>query len=202
MRPDVLNQDYARYVDGKPRLDGVASFLKSRGIFLPHGSDSDPPGKETICGLGNSKNSLFLTAVREEGVKPYKTSVAFAEMAKARGLKVAVVTSSRNGREILHAARLGDFFDAAIDGVVAREWKLEGKPAPDTYLEAARRLGVPPSRAAVVEDAVAGVAAGKAGGFGLVIGVDRSGQAELLRKAGADIVVSDLSEIDFADAEN
>jgi alpha,alpha-trehalase len=193
--PFDLRHDYKRYVDGKPRYDGVASFLQSRSIYLPPGEDSDPPDKETIRGLGNRKNKRFLEAIRQRGVKVYQTSIDFIGRVKSHGLRVAVVTSSRNCRELLEAAGIGDLFDAQVDGLVAREWMLDGKPAPGTYLEAARRLGVTPRRAAVIEDAVSGVQAGKAGRFGLVIGVSRNGQPELLRQSGADIVVSDLSEL-------
>lgn len=195
--PFDLEKDYPRYVDGKPRYDGVASFLRSRDIYLPPGKESDPPREETVCGLGNWKNKRFLEAIRRDGVSLYDSSVHFVRRVKKRGLKVAVVSSSRNCTEILQAAGLADLFDAQVDGMVAREWMLDGKPAPDTYLEAARRLGVDPSRACVVEDAVAGVKAGKAGEFGLVIGVCRSGEPELLEKSGADIVVSDLGELAF-----
>ncbi len=199
--PFDLKQDYVRYVDGKPRYDGVASFLQSRSIRLPPGEEDDAPDKETICGLGNRKNQLFLQAIRQDGVRTYQTSIEFIKGVKSHGLKVAVVTSSRNCREILEAAGLGDLFDARVDGVVAREWMLEGKPAPDIYLEAARRVGVKPTRAAVIEDAVSGVQAGKAGHFALVVGVSRSGQPELLKQSGADIVVSDLSELRFGDKD-
>lgn len=198
--PFSLKDDYPRYVDGKPRLEGVASFLQSRNIMLPWGHDSDSPDKETICGLGNKKNRKFLAVVHEMGVDVFKSSVEFIKEAKAQGLKVAVVTSSRNCQEILAAAKLGSLFDTAVDGVVAHDYMLEGKPAPDTYQEAARRLGVPASRAAVVEDAIAGVKAGRAGNFGLVIGVDRIGEPDLLRNAGADIVVSDLGELSIDDS--
>jgi len=193
--PFDAGHDYRKLVDGKPRYDGVASFLQSRGIDLPLGDESDPPEKETVCGLGNRKNRLFLDAIRQRGVKVYQTSIEFIERARSHGFKIAVVTASRNGREVLEAAGLGHLFDAKVDGVVAHERKLAGKPAPDTFLEAARRLGVSPGRAAVIEDAAAGVKAGKAGCFGLVIGVNRNGRSELLRANGADIVVSDLSEL-------
>jgi len=199
--PFDLLQDYERYVDGKPRYDGVASFLQSRGIYLPPGEEADPPEKETIRGLGNRKNQLFLEAIRRQGVEVYGTSVDFIRRAKAHRLRVAVVTSSRNCGEVLKATGIGELFDAQVDGVVAKEWMLAGKPAPDTFLEAARRLGVKPGRAAVVEDAISGVRAGKAGDFELVVGVSRSGQPELLRQSGADIVVSDLSELSFGEGK-
>ena len=199
--PFDLAQDYDRYVDGKPRYDGVASFLQSRDIYLPPGGDGDPPDKETIGGLGNRKNQLFLEAIRRGGVEIYRSSIDFIRQAKSHRLRIAVVSSSRNCSEVLKAAGIGDLFDAQVDGVVAKEWMLAGKPAPDTFLEAARRLGVKPSRAAVVEDAISGVQAGKAGDFGLVVGVSRSGQPELLRESGADVVVSDLSELSLETSE-
>jgi trehalose 6-phosphate phosphatase len=195
LEPFDANHDYRKFVDGKPRYDGVASFLQSRGIDLPLGEESDPPEKETVCGLGNRKNRLFLDAIRQRGVKVYRTSIEFIKRARLHGFKIAVVTASRNGREVLDAAGLGNLFDAEVDGIVAHERKLAGKPAPDTFVEAARRLEVSPDKAAVIEDAAAGVKAGKAGGFGLVIGISRNGQPELLRENGADIVVSDLSEL-------
>ncbi len=199
--PFDLKQDYERYVDGKPRFDGVASFLQSRGIYLPPGEDGDSPEKETIRGLGSRKNQLFLEAIRRKGVEVYGTSVDFMKRAKAHRMRVAVVSSSRNCREVLKATGIGELFDAQVDGVVAKEWMLAGKPAPDTFLEAARRLGVKPNRAAVVEDAISGVQAGKAGDFKLVVGVSRHGQPELLRQSGANIVVSDLSEISFGEGK-
>ena len=195
LEPFDANHDYSKFVDGKPRYDGVASFLQSRGIDLPLGEESDPPEKETVCGLGTRKNRLFLDAIRQRGVKVYRTSIEFIKRARLHGFKIAVVTASRNGREVLEAAGLGNLFDAEVDGIVAHELKLAGKPAPDTFVEAARRLEVSPDKAAVIEDAAAGVKAGKAGGFGLVIGISRNGQPELLRENGADIVVSDLSEL-------
>jgi len=196
--PFDLENDYKRYVDGKPRYDGVASFLQSRNIYLPPGEEGDPPDKETVCGLGNRKNQLFLEIIRRRGVDAYQTSIDFLRRVRLRGLRLAVVTSSRNCSEILQAAGIGDLFDAQVDGIVAREWLLAGKPAPETFLEAARRLGVDPRRAAVIEDAMSGVQAGKAGKFGLVIGVSRGGQPQLLEQSGADIVVSDLSELSIS----
>lgn len=193
--PFDLENDYKKYVDGKPRYDGVASFLQSRNIYLPPGEESDPPDKETVCGLGNRKNQRFLETIRQRGVDAYQTSVDFLRRVRSRGLRLAVVTSSRNCSEILQAAGIGDLFDVQVDGIVAREWLLAGKPDPDTFLAAARRLGVDPRRAAVIEDAVSGVQAGKAGEFGLVIGVSRGGQPQLLEQSGADIVVSDLSDL-------
>jgi trehalose 6-phosphate phosphatase len=196
-QPFDPKHDYERYVDGKPRYDGVASFLESRGIYLPPGEEHDLPDKETIRGLGNRKNDLFLEAIRQHGVDVYETSLDFMRRARSHDLKLAVVTSSRNCNEVLEAAGISGLFDAQVDGIEAREWMLAGKPAPDTYLEAARRLGVEPERAAVIEDAASGVQAGKAGHFGLVVGVSRSGEPELLEQSGADVVVTDLSELRF-----
>jgi beta-phosphoglucomutase family hydrolase len=190
---DVIH-DYDEYVDGKPREDGVRSFLESRGIVLPEGEPDDPPTAETVSGLGNRKNELVLDLLRQ-GVDVYEGSVRYVRAARDAGLRRAVVTSSKNASEVLEAAGIDDLFDARIDGVVAQREHLKGKPAPDTFLAAARELGVQPARAAVFEDALAGVAAGRAGEFGLVVGVDRVGQADALRAHGADIVVSDLGEL-------
>jgi beta-phosphoglucomutase family hydrolase len=187
--------DYDEYVDGKPRLDGVRSFLESRGIDLPAGSPSDPADAETIHGLGTRKNDLVLELIREQGVDPYEGSVRFVQAARDRGLRRAVVSSSTNCQEVLIAAGIEDLFEVRIDGVVAEKAGLAGKPAPDTFLEGARRLDAEPGRAAVFEDALAGVEAGRAGSFGWVVGVDRSGQADALREAGADVVVCDLGEL-------
>ncbi len=189
--------DYGEYVDGKPRYDGVKSFLASRGIELPQGDSSDPPTAETVDGLGNRKNELVLKKIRDEGVEAYPGSVRFLEAAKAAGLARAVVSSSTNCKDVLHAAGIDGFFDTRIDGVVAEREHLAGKPAPDTYLAGAKALGVIPEHAAVFEDALAGVESGRAGGFGAVIGVDRVGQghAEALRQHGATVVVKDLSEL-------
>lgn len=195
--PFDIADDYKRYVDGKPRLDGVASFLQSRGIRLPLGDPNDSPDKETIWGLGNRKNRLYLAAIRKNGVNVYPTSLEFIKKAKSLGLKIAVVTASRNCTEVLKSAGLEDLFDTQVDGNVARECKLDGKPAPDTYLEAARRLDTKPERTAVVEDATSGVRAGKAGHFGLVIGVSRGSPRDLLKRSGADVVVADLDELEF-----
>ena len=187
--------DYDEYVDGKPRLDGVKSFLESRGIDLPMGSSVDPPEMETVHALGNRKNELVLRLVREQGVEPYEGSVRFAEAAREQGLRRAVVSSSTNARDALVAAGIEHLFEARVDGVVAEREQLAGKPAPDTFLAGAKLLGVEPSAAAVFEDALAGVEAGRAGRFGWVVGVDRSGQREELRRRGADIVVDDLAEL-------
>ena len=194
-QPFTLEGDYKRYVDGKPRLEGVASFLESRGIALPEGSIKDPPERETLYGLANRKNDLFLARIRRDGIRTYPSSIDWIRQVKAHGLKVAVVSSSRNCSEILEAAGIKDLFDAQVDGIVASEWWLEGKPAPDTYLEAARRLAVEPGRAVVIEDAISGVQAGKAGHFGFVVGVDRDSQPALLRRSGADVVVADVGAL-------
>lgn len=187
--------DYDEYVDGLPRLDGVRAFLESRGIGLPMGSSTDPSGSETVQGLGKRKNDLVLQLIAEEGVEPYAGSVRFAEAARDQGLGRAVVSSSANARDVLLAAGIEHLFDVRIDGVVAERDGLPGKPAPDTFLAGARALGVEPAQAAVFEDALAGVEAGRAGAFGWVVGVDRTGQAEALRDRGADIVVADLGEL-------
>ena len=187
--------DYDEYVDGKPRSDGVRSFLASRGIHLPDGNHDDPPGAETVGGLGNRKNELVLALIREHGVQPYEGSVRYLKAVADAGLKRAVVSSSTNCTDVLRAAGLDGLFDAQVDGVVAEREHLKGKPAPDTFLYAASMLGVEPSQAAVFEDALAGVEAGRAGGFGYVVGVDRVGQAEALAQHGADVVVSDLAEL-------
>jgi beta-phosphoglucomutase family hydrolase len=187
--------DYDEYVDGKPRDDGARSFLASRGIELPEGEASDPPGAETVTGLGNRKNELVLARIRRDGVEAYGGSVRYAEAVRAAGLRRGVVSSSANCRDVLAAAGIEDLFEVRVDGVVAEREHLKGKPAPDIFLAAARALGVEPAQAAVFEDALAGVEAGRAGGFGFVVGVDRVGQAEELRRHGADLVVSDLAEL-------
>lgn len=187
--------DYDEYVDGRPREDGVRTFLAARGVHLPEGSPDDPPESETVNGLGTRKNNLVLRRIREDGVEPYEGSVRFVHAVRKAGLSCAVVSSSANCRDVLVAAGIEDLFDERVDGVVARDRRLRGKPAPDTYLEAARVLGAEPDEAVVFEDALAGVEAGRAGGFALVVGVDRVGQAEQLRAHGADVVVRDLAEL-------
>jgi HAD superfamily hydrolase (TIGR01509 family) len=187
--------DYDEYVDGKPRLDGVRSFLESRGIDLPMGSPSDPPEAETVHALGTRKNNLVLELIREQGVEPYEGSVRFVEAARDQGLRRAVVSSSTNCEDVLKAAGIDHLFEARVDGVVAEQKGLRGKPAPDTFLEGARMLGASPDESAVFEDALAGVEAGRAGNFGRVVGVDRTGQAEELKARGADVVVKDLAEL-------
>jgi beta-phosphoglucomutase family hydrolase len=188
-------QDYDEYVDGKPRYDGVRSFLAARGIELPEGEQEDPAAKETVHGLGNRKNELVLALLERDGVEPYEGSVRYVKAVREAGLQRAVVSSSANTRQVLEAAGLADLFEVRVDGIVAQEEHLKGKPAPDTFLAAAQKLGVEAAAAAVFEDALAGVAAGKAGRFGFVVGVDRAGQADALREHGADTVVSDLAEL-------
>jgi beta-phosphoglucomutase family hydrolase len=188
-------RDYDEYVDGRPRAEGTRSFLASRGIELPEGKPGDPPEAETIGGLSNRKNELVLRRIRADGVQVYEGSVQYVRAVRDAGLRRAVVTSSANGAEVLAAAGLSDLFDARIDGIVAEREHLRGKPAPDTFLAGARALGLEPAEAAVFEDALAGVEAGRAGGFGLVVGVDRVGQAAQLAEHGADIVVADLAEL-------
>ncbi len=187
--------DYDTYVDGKPRADGTRSFLESRGIELPAGSPDDEPGKLTVAGLGNLKNQIVLRRIEQDGVKPYPGSVRYLDAVTAAGLRKAVVSSSANCASVLASAGLTGKFDAIVDGVVAAQQHLAGKPAPDTYLAAARALGVPADAAVVYEDALAGVASGRAGHFGYVVGVDRVGQADALRASGADVVVSDLADL-------
>lgn len=194
-RPFDIDDDYKIHVDGKLRYEGVRSFLESRGIALPHGDPGDSPQAETICGLGNRKNELVRETLATEGVDVYERSVALVRQLRNRGIRTAVVSASRNCTAVLAAAGIADLFDLRIDGVVAAERSLAGKPAPDTFLAAAADLGVPPDRAVVVEDAVAGVQAGRAGNFGLVIGVDRKHDADALRAGGAHIVVKDLGEL-------
>jgi beta-phosphoglucomutase family hydrolase len=188
-------KDYDEYIDGKPRVDGTRSFLAARGIDLPEGREDDPPDAETVYGLSNRKNQILLAKIRSDGVEAYEGSVRYVRAVRDAGLRRAVVSSSANCREILAAAHIEDLFEARIDGILARRDQLGGKPAPDTYLAAARVLGLEPAGAAVFEDALAGVAAGRAGNFGYVIGVDRVGQATELRRHGADVVVGDLSEL-------
>jgi beta-phosphoglucomutase family hydrolase len=193
--PFDAGADYGNYVDGRPRLEGTRGFLQSRGIDLPEGSPGDPPGTWTLHGLSNKKNDLVLRLLREGGVEVYEDSVRYVRAVRDAGLGTAVVSSSANTAEVLDAAGITHLFDARIDGVVAAERRLPGKPAPDMFLAGAAALRVGPDAAAVFEDALAGVEAGRAGGFALVVGVDRVGQAEELRRHGADVVVGDLSEL-------
>lgn len=190
------DSDYQLYVDGKNRYDGVRSFLGSRGIALPDGDPRDPPDRETVCGLGNRKDEYFRTRLREDGARAYESTVRLIDHLRARGIRTGLVTASRNAHEVLVAAGAQDLFDTRVDGMVAAELGLAGKPDPATFLEAAARLGVDISRAAVVEDALAGVEAGRRGGFRLVVGVDRCGQGAALQAAGADVVVEDLADLE------
>ncbi len=187
--------DYGTHVDGKRREDGVRDFLASRGITLPEGSPDDPPDAESVFGVGNRKNELLLRRIREDGVEVYEGSRRYLAAAARAGLRRAVVSSSANTADVLRVTGLDEHVEVRVDGVTAREQRLAGKPAPDTFLHAARLLGVRPEQAAVFEDALAGVQAGRAGGFGYVVGVDRVGQAEQLRQRGADVVVRDLAEL-------
>jgi beta-phosphoglucomutase family hydrolase len=189
------HEDYDEYVDGKPRYDGVRSFLESRHIELPQGNPTDPPSAETIDGLGNRKNELVLALIHDDGVEPYEGSVRYVKAARDAGLRRVVVSSSTNCKDVLEAAGILELFEAIVDGKVADRDGLKGKPAPDTFLAGARAAGVQPKAAAVFEDALAGVAAGRAGDFGVVVGVDRVGQAQALRDHGADVVVEDLAEL-------
>jgi beta-phosphoglucomutase family hydrolase len=194
-RPFDLATDYRLYVDGKPRFDGVRDFLTSRGIHLPEGSLDDPPQAETVGGLGNRKNDLVNKAIQEIGVEPYEGSVKFIHQLRHRGFKIAVVTSSQNCEAVLTAARLNAYFDERVDGNLIHAQQLAGKPAPDTFLIAAKLLGVEPARAVVIEDAISGVQAGSSGNFGLVIGIARKGNADELQHHGAHLVVNDLNEL-------
>jgi beta-phosphoglucomutase family hydrolase len=188
-------RDYDEYVDGKPRLEGTASFLGSRGIELPAGEESDPAGTPTVWGLSNRKNELILKVLARDGVQAYEGSVRYVKAAREAGLRTAIVSSSANTEAVLKAAGVDSLFEVRVDHQVAEAAKLRGKPAPDTFLEAARLLGVAPANATVFEDALAGVAAGRAGNFGFVVGVDRVGQADQLHAHGADVVVKDLAEL-------
>jgi beta-phosphoglucomutase family hydrolase len=194
-RPFDIGTDYRLYVDGKPRFDGVRDFLTSRNIQLPEGTREDLPEAETVGGLGNRKNDLVNKIIEGEGVVPYEGSVELIHQLRRQGLKIAVVTSSQNCSAVLKAAKLEGFFDAQVDGNAIHALHLAGKPAPDTFLMGAKLLGIDPAQAIVVEDAISGVEAGSAGGFGLVIGVARKGNAEELRHHGADLVVNDLKEL-------
>jgi beta-phosphoglucomutase family hydrolase len=193
--PFDIHDDYDEYVDGKPREDGVRDFLASRDITLPEGSPSDPPAAQTVYGLGNRKNELLQQKIKEDGVQVYDGSVRYLEAVTRAGLHRAVVSSSANTQQILDVTGLAHFFEVRVDGVTVAERHLRGKPAPDTYLDAARQLGIEPAHAAVFEDALSGVAAGHAGHFGFVVGVDRVGQAQALAQHGADKVVEDLGDL-------
>ena len=187
--------DYFAYIDGKPRYDGVRSFLESRAIELPEGDPSDPIDRETVCGLGNRKDAMFNELLATEGVRPYPGSVTYLDELAARHTAVAVVSSSRNAPGVLEAAGLADRFEVVVDGKVATEQGLNGKPSPETFAYAARRLGTDNAHSVVIEDALSGVEAGRAGTFGLVIGVDRGAGEDALRAAGAHTVVKDLGEL-------
>jgi beta-phosphoglucomutase family hydrolase len=194
-RPFDLATDYRQYVDGKLRSDGVRSFLASRGIVLEEGVPEDPPTAQTIHGLGLRKNARFLEILRRDGVGVYEGSRRFVEAVRAAGLRRAIVTSSSNGQQVLAATGIEALFEERVDGVVAARDGLRGKPAPDMFLAAAAALRVEPSSSAVFEDAISGVTAGRAGGFGWVVGVDRTGNADALHRAGANRVVADLAEL-------
>ena len=193
--PFEITTDYQLYVDGKPRFDGVRDFLTSRGIQLPEGTPDDPPQAETVGGLGNRKNDLVNEVIDAVGVEPYEGSVKLIRQLRQQGFKVAVVTSSQNCDTVLKAAKLDDCFEVRVDGNMVRAQHLAGKPAPDTFLMAAKLLGADPTRSVVVEDAISGVQAGRKGNFGLVIGVARQGNTEELRHHGAHLVVNDLGEL-------
>lgn len=188
-------KDYPAYVDGKTRLDGVRSFLESRGIELPEGADDDDPSKHTVAGIGNRKQGLLLDVVRRNGVQPYPGAVRYLEAAKEAGLHRAVVSSSENCQAFVEAAGIDGLLEVRVDGVTVRERGLRGKPAPDAFLAAAEELGVEPELAAVFEDALAGVQAGRDGGFGYVVGVDRADQAEALKEHGASVTVKDIGDL-------
>jgi beta-phosphoglucomutase family hydrolase len=193
--PFDIDHDYKLYVDGKLRDEGVHSFLESRGIELPYGSLEDPPSQETVCGLSNLKFEMVHRVLESEGVSAFEGSVALVRSLRRNNIKMAVVSSSKSCKVVLESAGIKDLFDEIVDGEVATQLKLPGKPAPDTYLKAAELLGIAPERAVVVEDAISGVQAGSKGGFGLVIGVAREDNAAILREQGADIVVADLGEL-------
>lgn len=193
--PEFSQEDYNRYVDGRHRADGVRGFLASRGISLPDGGPDDPPDAATVQGIATRKNELVLRELDEHGVETYAGSVRYLRAAHEAGLGTAVVTASANGEKVIAAGGFADLIQVRVDGVVAARDGLRGKPAPDTFLAGAEALGVPPAEAVVFEDAISGVEAGRAGGFGFVVGVDRVGQADALAAAGADVVVQDLAEL-------
>lgn len=198
--PFDIDHDYRLYVDGKPRYDGIQSFLSTKGIQIPYGHPDDPADEETICGLGNRKNVLFRQHLEREGVQVYDSTIRLVRRLRETGFRVAIISASENCTAVLKAAGVQELFHAQVDGVVATELQLKGKPAPDVFIEAAKRLGAAPGRAIVVEDAVAGVEAGRRGEFGLVMGVDRTGKPERLKEHGAHVVVSDLAEVGVGDA--
>ncbi|EWC63926.1 Beta-phosphoglucomutase [Actinokineospora spheciospongiae] len=194
-RSPFTPRDYAAHVDGRPRADGVRTFLESRGIHLDEGTPDDPPDADTVNGVGNRKNADLMRIIDERGVQPYPASVRYLQAARDAGLKIAVVTSSANGEHVLDVAGLTPFVLARVDGITIAEENLRGKPAPDSFLEGAKRLGVTPAQAAVFEDALSGVRAGRAGEFAYVVGVNRADQADELRAEGADVVVDELDEL-------
>jgi beta-phosphoglucomutase family hydrolase len=193
--PFDIDSDYKKYVDGKPRYEGVYSFLQSRGIELPFGQPADEPGDRSVCALGNRKQVMVQQAIDNGEVRPFESSVQWVKQLRAEGFKLGVVSSSRNCAAVLRAAGINHLFETRVDGLTLAELNLPGKPAPDGFLHAAQLLNATPPRSVVVEDAISGVEAGRAGGFGLVIGVDREGHADTLRAHGADCVVRDLSEL-------
>ena len=190
-----IQTDYPTHIDGKLREDGVRSFLQSRGIYLPEGDPADPPSYETVHGLGKLKDRMFKEILHQEGVEVYAGAVELVNQLRGQGIKTAVVSASKNCKAVLEAASIDHLFEVRVDGEVADQLNLPGKPAPDKFLKAAQQLGVEPDRAVVIEDAISGVQAGRAGGFGLVVGIDRKGQAEELSKNGAHIVVTDPGEL-------
>lgn len=192
---EFTQEDYLRHVDGVPRYDGVRAFLASRGIEVEEGDPSDPPERDTVCGIGNRKNVRFLERLRGDGAPVYEGTVALLRWLRGQGVATAAISSSRNAAEVIDSAGAADLFDARVDGVEAERLGLRPKPEPDIFLEAGRRLGVEPDRALIVEDAQSGVRAGRRGGFALVVGVDRAEQREDLLAHGADLVVDDLAEL-------
>lgn len=196
-RPFELSKDYLRHVDGKPREAGIGDFLASRGLELPRGGPGDPPDARTVWALGERKNRLFHELLERRGVEVHPPAVEQLRLLRARGIKTALVSASRNAERVLQAAGMQALFDVVIDGNEAKRLKLPGKPAADTFLEAAKRLGTPPARAAVVEDALAGVEAAKRGGFGQIVALSAGGDPEPLRRAGADVVVPDLAHMSW-----
>jgi HAD superfamily hydrolase (TIGR01509 family) len=194
-RPFDIDTDYKKYVDGRPRYEGVKTFLESRGIHLPLGESSEAPNDRTICGLGNKKDAMVKEAIAAGRVKPFEGSIRWVEQLRRAGFKLGVVSSSRNAGPVLKAAKIDAFFTVRVDGETLAAENIRGKPAPDSFLKAAERLGATPQRTVVVEDALSGVEAGRAGRFGLVIGVDREGHGAALKQHGADIVVKDLGEL-------
>ena len=195
LRPFDIRDDYRKFIDGKPRYDGVRSFLQSRGIRLPEGRPDDPPGDQTVCALGNRKDAMVKQAIDAGKVESFPGSVKWATQLKDQGFKLAVVSSSRNCAQVLRAAGIDHLFSARVDGQTLIDLNLPGKPAPDSFLKAAELLGTTPQRSVVVEDAISGVESARAGGFALIIGVDREGHADALRQHGAHIIVKDLGEL-------